>query len=187
MSEMIRSFIAFEINNPSVLHKFTEVQNILVNTGADLKLVAPENIHITIRFLGDVSAARIDSIHESMKKVDFTAFDCQIHGLGVFPHLGYPRVIWAGISKGADELTKIAGLLETELGQLGFRSDPKGFSPHLTLARVRTGRNKAELARQIQEMTDYEFGNMKADCLRLKKSVLTPKGPIYSTLKEVCR
>jgi len=187
MPEMIRSFIAFEINNPSVLQKFTEVQNLLVNTGADLKLVAPENIHITIRFLGDVSAAKIDSIHESMKKTDFTAFDCQINSLGVFPHLGHPRVVWAGISKGADELTKIADLLENQLRQLGLRADPKGFSPHLTLARVKTGRNKAELARRIQEMTDYEFGTMKADCLRLKKSILTPKGPVYSTLKEVCR
>ena len=152
MSEMIRSFIAFEINNPSILRKFTEVQNLLINTGADLKLVAPENIHITIRFLGDVSSAKIGAIHESMKKVEFTAFDCDIHCLGVFPHLGYPRVVWAGISKGANELTKIAGLLETQLSQLGFRADPKGFSPHLTLARVRTGRNKAELARRVQEM-----------------------------------
>jgi len=187
MSDTIRSFIAFEINNPSVLQKFTEVQNLLVNTGADLKLVAPENIHITIRFLGDISAAKIDSIHESMKKTDFTAFDCQIQGLGVFPHLGHPRVVWAGISKGANELTKIADYVETQLRELGFRADPKGFGPHLTLARVKTGRNKAELARRIQEMADYEFGAMKADCLRLKKSVLTPKGPVYSTLKEVCR
>jgi len=186
MSEMIRTFVAFDINNPSVVQKFAEVQNMLVKTGADLKLVAPPNIHMTMRFLGDVPATRIDSINESMKKTDFSVFTCQIHGLGVFPHLGHPRVIWAGISKGSEELTRIANQLETELRQLGFRPDPKGFSPHLTLARVRTGRNKAELARCIQEMEDYEFGSVKADCLRLKKSVLTPEGPIYSTLREVC-
>jgi len=187
MSEMIRSFIAFDINNPSVLQKFTEVQDSLVRTGADLRLVEPRNIHMTIRFLGDVPATRIDSIHESMKKTDFSTFTAEIHGLGVFPHLGHPRVIWAGISKGSDELTRIADQLETELHQMGFRADPKGFSPHLTLARVRTGRNKAELARCIEEMGDYEFGSVKADCLRLKRSSLTPKGPIYSTLREVCR
>ncbi len=186
MSEMIRTFIAFDINNPAVLQKFTEAQDSLTRTGADLKLVAPRNIHMTIRFLGDISATRIDSVHESMKKTDFSAFTCQIHGLGVFPHLGHPRVVWAGISKGSEELTRIANQLETELRQLGFRPDPKGFSPHLTLARVRTGRNKAELARCIQEMEDYEFGVVKADCLRLKKSLLTPQGPIYSTLREVC-
>lgn len=186
MSEMVRTFIAFDINNPEVMQKFTEVQNSLVQTGADLKVVDPQNIHMTMRFLGDVSVGRIDSIHESMKKTSFSAFTCQIHGLGAFPHLGYPRVVWAGISKGSEELKGIADQLENELRQMGFRPDPKGFSPHLTLARVRTGRNKAELARCIQEMEDYEFGMVKADCLRLKKSVLTPKGPIYSTLKEVC-
>jgi 2'-5' RNA ligase len=186
MSEMVRTFIAFDINNQSVLQKFTDVQSSLVRTGADLKLVDPQNIHMTMRFLGDVPVSRIDSIHESMKKTDFSAFTCQIHGLGVFPHLGHPRVVWAGIIKGSEELTRIANQLETELRQLGFRPDPKGFSPHLTLARVRTGRNKAELASSIQAMEDYEFGIVKADCLRLKKSLLTPKGPIYSTLREVC-
>ncbi len=186
MSEMVRTFIAFDINSPEVLQKFNEVQDSLVRTGADLKLVDPQNIHMTMRFLGDVSVGRIDSIYESMKKTDFSAFACQIHGVGAFPHLGYPRVVWAGISKGSEELRRIADQLENELRQLGFRPDPKGFSPHLTLARVRTGRNKAELARCIQQMENYEFGMVRADCLRLKKSLLTPKGPIYSTLREVC-
>ena len=186
MSEMVRTFIAFDINNPSVLQKFTEVQDSLVRTGADLRIVDPQNIHMTMRFLGDVSVGRIDSIHECMKKTDFSAFTCEIHGVGVFPHIGHPRVVWAGISKGSDELKKIADQLENGLRQLGFRPDPKGFSPHLTLARIRTGRNKAELAHLIQQMEGYEFGTVKADCLKLKKSVLTPKGPIYSTLRDVC-
>jgi 2'-5' RNA ligase len=187
MSEMIRSFVAFDINNPVVLQKFAEVQNLLLDTGADLKPVEPQNIHITMRFLGDIQAAMVDSIHESMQKVNFSAFDCGIHGLGVFPDLRYTRVVWAGITTGSDELQKVAEQLETQLRTLGFRADPKGFSPHLTLARVRTGRNKAELARRVQELVDYDFGTVRADCLRLKKSVLTPQGPVYSTLREVCR
>lgn len=187
MSEMIRSFVAFDINNPAVLQKFAEVQDSLLNTGADLKAVEPQNIHITMRFLGDIQATMVDPIHESMKKVDFSAFDCEIHGLGVFPDLRYTRVVWAGMTKGSDELQKIAEQLETQLRTLGFRADPKGFNPHLTLARVRTGRNKAELAHRVQELVNYDFGIVHADCLRLKKSVLTPQGPIYSTLREVCR
>jgi 2'-5' RNA ligase len=95
-------------------------------------------------------------------------------------------VIWAGIRKGANELKNVFNQLEPNLRELGFRPDPKGFSPHLTLARVKTGRNKAELARCVQDLADYDFGVVKADCLRLKKSVLTPKGPLYSTLREVC-
>jgi len=186
VSEMIRSFIAFDINNESVLQRFTDVQGSLLKTGADLKLVEPKNIHITMRFLGDIKPTMVDPIHEAMKKVSFSAFDCEIHGLGVFPDLRYARVIWAGMRKGADEPKNIFNQLEPSLRQLGFRPDPKGFSPHLTLARVKTGRNKAELTRCIQELAEYEFGVVRADCLRLKKSVLTPEGPIYSTLREVC-
>ena len=76
--------------------------------------------------------------------------------------------------------------LMKRLQKLGLRPDPKGFSPHLTIARVKTGRNKAELVRCIEELVNYEFGVVKANCLKLKKSALTPKGPIYSTLREVC-
>jgi len=186
MSELVRSFIAFDINSQSVLQRFTEVQDLLIKTGADLKLVEPDNIHITLRFLGDISPNMVDSIHENMKKISFSAFDCEVRGLGAFPDLRYPRVIWAGIRKGADELRSVFDQLEPNLRQLGFRPDSKGFSAHLTLARVRTGRNKGELARCTQDSADFDFGVVKADCLRLKRSVLTPKGPVYSTLREVC-
>jgi 2'-5' RNA ligase len=121
-----------------------------------------------------------------MKKVTFSAFDCEVRGLGVFPDLRYPRVVWAGIRKGADELRIVFDQLEPDLRQLGFKPDSKGFSAHLTLARIKTGRNKGELARFIQDSADFDFGVVRADCLRLKKSVLTPKGPIYSTLREIC-
>jgi len=186
MSEMIRSFIAFDLNNELVLQRFREVQDKLVKTGADLKLVEPQNIHITMRFLGDIKPPMVDSVHEAMKKVSFSAFNCEIIGLGVFPDLRYARVVWAGIRTGADELRAVFIQLEPNLRELGFRPDPKGFSPHLTLARVKTGRNKAELARCVQDLADYDFGAVRADCLRVKKSVLTPKGPLYSTLREVC-
>jgi 2'-5' RNA ligase len=186
MSEMIRSFVAFDLNNELVLQRFREVQDKLVQTGADLKLVEPQNIHITMRFLGDITPNMVDSVHEAMKNISFSTFDCEIHGLGVFPDLRYARVVWAGMRRGADELKSVFNQLEPNLRELGFRPDPKGFSPHLTLARVKTGRNKAELARSIQELADYDFGVVRADCLRLKKSVLTPRGPVYSTLREVC-
>lgn len=186
MPEMIRSFISFDIDNKSVLRKLSEAQDKLVDTGADLKLVKPQNIHITMRFLGDIHPTMVDAVHEEMKSVSFTPFDVELRGLGVFPNMKYLRVVWAGIRKGADELGNVFDQLEPRLRKLGFKPDLKGFSPHLTIARVRTGRNKAELSRCVEELADYEFGVLRADCLRLKKSVLTPKGPIYSTLKEVC-
>jgi 2'-5' RNA ligase len=186
MPEMIRGFIAFDINNELVLQNFKEVQGILRKTGADMKLVEPHNIHITIRFLGDIEPPMIEPISKAMKKVLFTTFNCEIRGLDVFPNLRYPRVVWAGMRKGADDLRDIFEQLELKLRQFGFRADSKGFSPHLTLARVKSGRNKFELGRSIQNLADFDFGVVKADCLRLKRSVLTPRGPIYSTLIEVC-
>jgi 2'-5' RNA ligase len=186
MSERIRGFLAFDINDKLVLQRFTEVQRLLLETGADLKLVAPKNIHITLHFLGDISSNMVEQILDSMKKVSFSAFDCSFHGLGVFPNFHRVSVIWAGIEKGAHELENVFEQLKIDLRGSGFRVDQKSFSPHLTLARVRSGRNKAELIRCIQELADYNFGVVRTDCLRLKKSVLTPEGPLYSTLREVC-
>jgi 2'-5' RNA ligase len=186
MSESIRSFIAFDLNSKSVLNKMVELQGILAKTGADLKLVEPANIHITLRFLGNIMSATVEKIHEEMKKTQFVPFDVNIKGVGAFPDVRYPRVVWVGITEGSDQLRGISSQLEPRLRSLGFAPDSKGFSPHLTIARVRSGRNKGELAKFVAENATYECGIVKADCLRLKKSDLTPKGPIYSTLREFC-
>ena len=187
MSQMIRSFIAFDIDSEPIIRRLFEVQKTLVNTGANLKIVKPQNIHVTMRFLGNISPNMVDSIYEELEKVSFTPFEIELRGLGAFPTLKYARVVWTGIKKGAEELEDISDQLEPRLQRLGFKPDRKGFSPHLTIARVRSGRNKTELIRTIQEFEDYQFGMIKASCLRLKKSVLTPEGPIYSTLREVHR
>jgi 2'-5' RNA ligase len=186
MSGTIRSFFAFDIEDQTIIRRLTEVQAMLTNTGADLKLVKPQNIHLTIRFLGDIHPPMVDAIYEEMKQLSFSPFTAELEGIGAFPKPNYPRVVWAGIRKGAKELTDVFEQLEPRLRGLGFKPDTKGFSPHLTIARVRTGRNKAGLAELIRELEDYEFGTIKVECLRLKKSDLTPRGPIYSNLREVC-
>jgi 2'-5' RNA ligase len=186
MPEAIRSFIAFDIEDEDVLKKIAEAQNLLFKTGADLKFVEPKNIHVTIRFLGNISLNMVEKIFNEMKKIQFTTFDVKLQGLGAFPNVRYPRVIWAGMTQGVEQLKSIFNQLEPRLHSLGFQPDPKGFSPHLTIARVKSGRNKAELAKILMEKVNYEFGTVRAKCLRLKRSDLTPSGPIYSTLKEVC-
>jgi RNA 2',3'-cyclic 3'-phosphodiesterase len=186
MSEQIRSFIAFDLENEQVLNRLSAAQKLVIETGADLRLVAPQNIHVTIRFLGDISPGMVEKVYEAMKKVQFTPFTIQIRGLGVFPSLNYPRVVWAGMTDGVEQLRSIFSQLEPQMRALGFQADAYGFSPHLTIARVRTGANKQRLAELVTKKADYDFGPIKADCLRLKKSQLSPKGPTYSTLKEFC-
>lgn len=185
MSENIRSFIAFDVEDSQLISHIIEFQKLLLNTGADLKLVEPQNIHITLRFLGDIPIHMVEKIQEKMKKISFTPFEVKIKGVGVFPTMRYPKVIWVGITQGIAELHSIFNQLEDGLQELGFRPDPKGFSPHITIARVRSGRNRAQLVKIIEESRNVEFGKFTMKYLRLKKSDLTPKGPIYSTITEV--
>ncbi|MCW4030273.1 MAG: RNA 2',3'-cyclic phosphodiesterase [Candidatus Bathyarchaeota archaeon] len=186
MSEQIRSFIAFDIQNDSVMSRIAAAQRLLIQTNADLKLVEPVNIHVTVRFLGAISPEMVEKVYAAMKNIKFSPFTIRLNGLGVFPTLNYPRVVWAGIKDGAEQLRSIFEQLEPQIHDLGFAPDPNGFSPHLTIARVRSGANKQRLVDLVQRQEDYDFGVIRADCLRLKKSELTPRGPTYTTLKEYC-
>jgi 2'-5' RNA ligase len=174
------------MQNEQVLSRLASAQKLLVETGADLRPVAPQNIHITTRFLGDISPGMVDKVYEAMKNVKFTPFNIKLCGLGIFPNLNYPRVVWAGMAEGVEQLKSIFTQLEPQIRALGFAADAYGFSPHLTIARVRSGVNKERLAELVTKKADYEFGTIKADCLRLKRSQLSPKGPTYSTLREYC-
>ncbi len=186
MAESIRSFLAFDIENVEILNKMKAIQQTLLKSGADLRPVQPENIHLTIRFLGYMAPHLVEKVFEEMKKVQFEPFEASISGLGAFPDLRFPRVVWAGITTGAEQLKEIFSQLEPRLQRLGFTPDPKGFSPHLTIARVRSGRNKQQLAEVVTKNAAYSFGTVQARCLRLKRSILSPRGPTYSTLEEYC-
>ncbi|MGD6810453.1 MAG: RNA 2',3'-cyclic phosphodiesterase [Candidatus Bathyarchaeia archaeon] len=186
MSEQIRSFIAFDIQNENLTNRIAATQKLLMQTNADLKLVEPKNIHITVRFLGAINPEMVDKVYEAMKKVKFVPFNVQLQGLGVFPTINYPRVVWAGITLGEVQLRSIFEQIEPMLHELGFAPEPEGFNPHLTIARVRSGTNKQRLVDFVNRHQEYEFGNIKANCLRLKRSQLSPMGPTYTTLKEYC-
>ncbi len=185
LSQFIRAFIAFDMQEPAVQTRLAFAQKSLTQTGADLKAVELQNIHITLRFLGDISPAMVERVYEAMQQVKFKPFTIKLNGLGVFPSLNYPRVVWAGITSGAEELKNIFNQLEPQIRALGFAADKNGFSPHLTIARVRSAKNKQQLAEYIAKKAHEDFGSIHLDCLKLKQSQLSPKGPTYSTLKEV--
>jgi len=184
-NERIRSFVAVDMDQQNLVSRLIEAQRSLQNLGADLKLVEPENIHATIRFLGEVPSTTIELVKEQMNQVKFEPFDAEFAGLGAFPNLRRINVVWVGMRKGHEEISKIFDQLEPRLRQIGFVPDRKGFSPHVTIARVKTGRMKEELSRFVDQMRDTPFGVIHVEEVRLKKSVLTPKGPIYSTIHSV--
>ena len=183
--ERIRSFISIDVEDEGVLRGLTGVQSALVKTGADLKLVKPENIHLTLRFLGEIPVVLVDEIFKVMQSAVRPPFEMEVKGLGAFPSVTRPRVIWAGVSDGAEAVVEIHRKIEAGLKRLGFRPEDKRFTAHITIARVKSRRNVERLLRVFQEYRNAVFGRMLVDCIRLKKSVLTPRGPIYTTLREV--
>jgi len=183
--DRIRSFIAVELGDGDLPTKITSLQRTLIQTGADLKIVEPQNIHLTLRFLGEISTGLVESVCEAMRQIKFQPFDLELEGLGCFPDYRRPNVVWVGIARGEVELRSIFDQLEPNLGKLGFPPDRKGFSPHLTIARVRSGRNRQKLVEAVEALKDQSLGSITVSRVKLKKSVLTPKGPIYTTLYEV--
>ena len=178
-----RGFIAIDIRSFPLLLQF---ENEIRNLGADVKLVEPENIHITLKFLGDTDDEHIDRIGEIMndavKEID--PFEIQLKGAGVFPDQKYIRVMWIGMKNG-EQIGEIVNKIDEQITKLGFKKEKRGFSAHLTIARVKSAKNKEKLLQVIEKYRDIEFGNFKVDSIKLKKSELTPKGPIYTTLKEI--
>lgn len=182
---MPRAFVAIDIDE-AIRQKLVSVQEQLAATGAGLKLVEPPNIHVTMKFLGEVSDDKISAIAEALQKaVSGTAqFDVNVRGIGAFPNLHYIRVVWAGVAEGHDEIVSVQRKIDQGLQPLGFRME-RDFVPHLTIARVKTAKAKERLAAFVKEMADAEFGVVRAQAVELKQSTLTQRGPIYSTLARI--
>lgn len=180
--ELIRSFIAVEIEDPAVLKKLIEVRNRFVATGAELKPVEDENIHLTLRFLGEIPEETVKKVAEILEKLNKPGFKIRVAGVGAFPTPHNPRVIWAGVSEGAENIVEIYRAIEKEVRKLGIPAEREEFVPHITLARVKGRRGLASVTRLILELEKHDFGETPVTRICLKKSVLTPRGPIYSDL-----
>ncbi|NVM01969.1 MAG: RNA 2',3'-cyclic phosphodiesterase [Candidatus Helarchaeota archaeon] len=179
--EKIRSFMCIEIKDQSILDKIINFQNDL--KFANIKFVERENIHFTFKFFGDITKPIIDKIISLMENVEGEPFKVSLEKVGVFPKLQFPRVIWVGASEGAEKMIQLYNQLNPNFVKLGFKKE-RPYSPHATIGRVRSGKNKAQLIKKITEFKDFKFGIMDIKSFQLKKSVLTRKGPIYTIIKE---
>lgn len=183
--ERIRSFIAVDLDESSIRERIVTVQKALEQTRAQLKIVGPEIMHLTLRFLGEVPQTTVERVKETMDSLRFPPFEAEFTGLGVFPNPRRINVVWVGIKQGQDQLDGIFQQLEPKLRKLGLPPDDKGFSPHMTIARVKSAMNRESLVAYVESMRSEAFGKMTVTAVRLKKSTLTPRGPIYTTIHEV--
>jgi 2'-5' RNA ligase len=173
---MVRAFIAVEMDGSMLREPLR-----LLRAFHDLKVVPEGNMHITLKFLGEVKEEKLPAIIEVVDAVAARPpFEFAIKGVGAFPSATDPRVIWAG-SEGAEPLGIMASAFEEKLATLGFEREQRPFAAHITLARSKDRSARLAFA-GLETFRDKVFGTVPVTELRLKKSVLTPKGPIYSDL-----
>lgn len=185
MSELTRTFIAVDFDNPMIVERAVETQRILSEAGAVMKPVEPQNLHITIWFFGELDRGRLELVLDEAKKVRFKPFKVEVKGVGYFPGGNRVNVIWLGIVDPDGGFKTIFDQLVERLGGKGFKYDERGFKPHLTIARVKYVKDKQRLLNTLREMRETRFGEQLIDKLKVKKSVLTGRGPIYSDLLVV--
>jgi 2'-5' RNA ligase len=181
--DKIRAFIAVDI---PVSQKVIEVINELKKIQLNAKIVETENLHLTLKFLGDTDEDLIDKIGEIISDViiDIPSFEITLKKMGVFPNQKYIKVVWIGVEN-TEFLKKIAEKIDPKLGDLGFEKERRSFSAHLTIARVKSPKNKEKLLGLLDKYQETDFQILKVNKIFLKKSVLTPEGPIYTNLKEI--
>ena len=158
----------------------------LAASGGQLKLVDPAHLHVTLKFLGNTDEELVPQISEAMRASirGIGPFPVRVVGTGAFPSLSRMSVIWIGLED-AEPLDKIVDALERGLAPLGFPREARPFFAHATIARVRGSRHHGEVRGIVEAHRSEEFGEHRVDAIRLKQSVLTPQGPVYTIVDEV--
>ncbi|MDD5246517.1 MAG: RNA 2',3'-cyclic phosphodiesterase [Candidatus Omnitrophica bacterium] len=185
----MRAFIAIELpeNTKNLLSR---LQQELKNSNADVKWVNPENIHLTLKFIGEIDENQRGQINTRLQSIaaSHKSYWAKISSLGAFPKISSPRVIWAGLAEGDLQTKELAAAIEESLIQIGIAKEERNFSSHITLGRSRSGLNSYRLAEKITEQSGklenpgLEF---PVERITLFKSRLSPGGPLYEKLQEV--
>ncbi len=178
----MRTFVAVEVASKDAIKNMLDFQQTLLNAGLKAKPISSNQLHFTLMFLGEVNEVMLDSIKNKLNDMKFDSVNVTYTGVGAFPSFKSPRIIWIGVDDAsAPKLIQLAKDVETRLNSLGFKSD-KPFTPHITLFRVKDRINDA---RNIMEHKERTFGNDLLSEVKVKKSDLTPSGPVYSDLLVV--
>ncbi len=179
----IRTFIAVELSK-AIRECAVDLQDELARTGVEVKWVEPENLHLTLVFLGEVADKEVPTVCRiASESVGSTSpFRMTVETVGCFPNPRRPRVVWIGVNEGASELITIHDALETPLLDLGYRREDRRYTPHITLGRVKSDRPTDQLSAALAKHTAWVGGEMMASEICVMGSELTPEGPVYTVL-----
>jgi 2'-5' RNA ligase len=177
---MVRTFIAIDLP-PDMTDRVPPFQEILKQSAARLTLVDPRNIHLTLKFLGEVEEPLLSSIGDALRSLRSYPFSMALNGVAGNPPQA-PRVIWCNVQD-AGQCARLHARVEEVLAPLGIPRDPRAFTPHVTIARVK--RFDPSLLPQVRAVAQTTLGTCRVSGLSFKKSTLTPRGPLYENLAEV--
>lgn len=183
----MRTFIAIELPK-HIKDALGSLQQELKACGADVKWVDPDNIHLTLKFLGEINEDKLAKVIRILFDIaeDNHAYSVRLASLGALPKPNFPRVICVGIDKGQIETKKVAKGIEEKLEKIGIPRENRAFVSHITIGRMKSPSNRERLVQELQKKTGYFKGrNMEfmVERITLFKSTLSPKGPIYETLE----
>jgi 2'-5' RNA ligase len=184
--EIIRTFIAIEIPE-EIKARMVDIQADLRKSGAQVGWVRPEGVHLTLKFLGDMEAGRIDELGKAIESAvsDIKPFALEAKGIGVFPTARAPRVVWLGLVGDLDTLAALYERVEAAAEGLGFRREDRPFKPHLTLGRVKSPGGRDALMRLVSGHEKAELGSFTADAVSVMKSELKPAGAVYTEIRRI--
>jgi 2'-5' RNA ligase len=181
----LRIFLAVDIEAPAVVERIVSIQRELAATGADLKPVEPQNLHFTVKFLGELAEPQLRDLIRRLDGLTAPMVTAELRGVGVFPSLSRISVIWVGVDPQASTvLERLSREVDRRLAGLA-PPERRPFKAHLTICRVKSGRNRAQLAEAVRRLGDVEVGSAPLTALKVKQSTLTPKGPIYADLHTI--
>jgi len=183
--ETFRAFVAIEISDEA-RKGIAGFQTRLARVASGTRWVPPRNVHLTLAFLGDISAETGEGLCRALDEVASSSspFSFEVAGTGVFGKRGAPRIVWAGVRGDVSRLRALHARLTARLADLGLRSDDRPFAPHLTVARIRDPRRATELVRKLANWRDASFGHVTVRRVVLMRSVLGPTGAVYSLVHQ---
>jgi len=177
---MVRTFIAIDLT-PEVRERMSGPQGILAGCRARLTVVKPDAIHITLKFLGEIDEKTLGRVRDALSAIRFEPFEISLGRVEGNPP-SFPRVIWSGV-RDEGGCRRLFTLVEEALSPLGIPRERRAYTPHATLARVK--RFDPSLLPAVKGLASEEFGSCSVRCIKMKKSTLTPSGPIYEDIMEV--
>ena len=185
MSDTIRTFIAIEIPG-NIISKIRELQKNLKVYGFKIRWVRPENIHLTLKFLGNIEAGDVDKINNAISNTvaGVVPISLAAKGIGVFPGIRRPRVLWIGLTGQLEPLMSLQKKLDENLRAIGFPKEKRPFKGHLTLGRIKTKIDARRFGDALMASRNFESETFTADRIILYKSELKPSGAVYTKLAE---